>query len=161
MAVYLFRREASGYIKIGASQNPEWRRREMHRLKDPIYAVATYESLDSYGDERRLHLMFSEKRVEGEWFALDDSDLDKIASFFQIPRNDASAPPQREVFDQVCTRCYYEWKSRRKTPAACPSCKSYRWNEPRDETPKEAAKRIDGQMSPEQEPNQHWEPVEE
>lgn len=28
-----------------------------------------------------------------------------------------------------CLLCDFEWSARRESPAACPSCKSYRWND--------------------------------
>ena len=28
-----------------------------------------------------------------------------------------------------CTKCSYEWKSRKEEPKQCPMCKSYKWRE--------------------------------
>jgi len=36
-------------------------------------------------------------------------------------------PIKKVIVPFVCQRCAYLWKSRVKTPKACPACKSYRW----------------------------------
>ena len=145
MAIYLFRRTKSGLIKIGASHNPEWRRRDLHRDNNPVTLLATYESPDDYGDEQRLHLMFSAKRNEGEWFDLTSADLDTIAQYFKISRHVEAEQSAKVFYDQICKRCEYEWKSRKQIPSSCPRCKSYAWQTARKD-PKQIADEVNAEL---------------
>lgn len=42
---------------------------------------------------------------------------------------------------QVCRRCGYKWKSRRKVPRFCSRCKSKAWQVPTSESPIQATRR--------------------
>src|SRR6478609_1004056 len=72
--VYLFK--AGDFYKIGFSGDPS------KRLKDiqsscplPVEIIRTWIHGDAANIEMDLHALFASKRLEGEWFALDESDL--------------------------------------------------------------------------------------
>lgn len=81
--VYLMQNLRNRYIKIGFS------------IKDPIHREATLQSQEpeiilvsswvgTLNDEQRLHNIFSKKRVRGEWFELNNDDLQKITHYFEL-----------------------------------------------------------------------------
>ena len=73
--VYLIK-SASGYWKIGCTANPDDRIKTFS-VKLPF--EVEYEHLipceDHYSAENELHARFSAKRVNGEWFCLDASEV--------------------------------------------------------------------------------------
>jgi len=79
--VYLIR--SGDLLKIGVSVNPQKR---LKKLKTgcafPPSVAKTWDTDDAYGDERTLHAMFSSKRTFGEWFSLDDGDIERIDTYF-------------------------------------------------------------------------------
>ena len=71
-----------GYHKIGVTKDPSRRIRDLGvmspvELKAKLVAPAE----DMYWAESHLHGTFRDKRVKGEWFSLEQSDLDYIAGF--------------------------------------------------------------------------------
>jgi hypothetical protein len=77
--VYLLREINGLHFKIGCTRNPD-SRRETFGIQLP-YRVE-YEHLiqvdDMYALEMNLHSRFADKRVNGEWFNLEPSDVDYI-----------------------------------------------------------------------------------
>lgn len=82
--VYLVRLDK--HYKIGISKNPKDRLKEFTLLPYPledicIERVANYEQC-----EEELHLHFDNKRVRGEWFELDEEDIEYIKKYLEERR---------------------------------------------------------------------------
>ena len=69
--------EEKGLYKIGCSSDYKKRLKKFKTAK----LIATYETDNIFTDERKLHLLFEEKRVCGEWFGLNANDLMEISNF--------------------------------------------------------------------------------
>lgn len=69
------------YFKIGMARSP-MSRLESHQTSLPFEArIGIAYFVDNMREEERaLHAAFSAKQVRGEWFRLDDDDLDFMAS---------------------------------------------------------------------------------
>lgn len=78
--VYLVRSEG-GYYKIGRTKNPA-NRIKTFKVKLPfeIEYVAIIQTNDMYALEKELHKKYKPKKVNGEWFSLNDDDLNYIKS---------------------------------------------------------------------------------
>jgi hypothetical protein len=72
--VYLLRAD-NGLYKIGRSEDPEGRLAGLGVLPLPVVLLHRIASNDMVWLERRLHRLFSEFRVRGEWFALSESQV--------------------------------------------------------------------------------------
>jgi len=71
----------SNLYKIGKAYNPQVREVTLQSEKPSVKLIMINDSADL---ESRLHLEFSKKRVRGEWFSLDKSDLTKILTEFNF-----------------------------------------------------------------------------
>lgn len=79
--IYLIRGVGTRYCKIGLAANLGRRLDQLDVLMPfKIEVLHTFPSEDLHRDERVLHARFSNKRVEGEWFVLDDDDVAWISS---------------------------------------------------------------------------------
>ena len=78
--VYVMIDKNTGYYKIGRSKNPQYRERTLQSEKPTIEMLFNHEA--RVKDEKDLHKMFQDKRVRGEWFDLNGSDLYKIREYF-------------------------------------------------------------------------------
>ena len=67
----------SSHYKIGRSKNPEKRLAEYLRIPG-VEIVGKYFNEDSYAEEARLHRLYSERRVSGEWFKLTKAIVQNI-----------------------------------------------------------------------------------
>lgn len=76
---YLMLNNDTSLIKIGKSNNPGYRERTLHSQEPAIYIIACWESPKSV--EGELHKLFEQKRIRGEWFRLNLTDLKKIEIF--------------------------------------------------------------------------------
>lgn len=70
--VYLFR-HANGLTKIGFSKDPRKREQTLQAEDPRVNILAVKSGLQSL--ETRLHAIYSDKRVRGEWFDLTDNDI--------------------------------------------------------------------------------------
>lgn len=76
--VYLVKNQDGNY-KIGRSLNPNKRIESMGvKLPFPIEAVCIIPSEQMSRLEQELHARFDDKRLNGEWFALADEDVEYI-----------------------------------------------------------------------------------
>lgn len=77
--VYFIKSEETGLIKIGYSKDLMGRinglRQEHKAEMELIHYISTY---DSVGLEQVMHTLFSEKRINGEWFDLSEEDIRRI-----------------------------------------------------------------------------------
>lgn len=79
--VYLIQQVNGQHYKIGKSITPDKRMSLFEvKLPFPIERICTIETDDMSGLERELHETFANKRVDGEWFALDTEDVEYIKS---------------------------------------------------------------------------------
>ena len=79
--VYLMRDNTNGYHKIGISNKPEYREKTLQSEKPSIEMLAckkfpTRKIAESI--ESALHTAYSQQRIRGEWFNLDDVDVAAI-----------------------------------------------------------------------------------
>jgi hypothetical protein len=79
--VYLMKDTSNGYYKIGISNTPEYRERTLQSEKPTIEMLAckkfpTRKIAESI--ESALHTTYSQQRLRGEWFKLDDVDVAAI-----------------------------------------------------------------------------------
>lgn len=79
--VYLMKDTSNGYYKIGISNTPEYRERTLQSEKPSIEMIAckkfpTRKIAESI--ESALHTTYSQQRLRGEWFNLDEADVAAI-----------------------------------------------------------------------------------
>lgn len=81
--VYCMRIDVAGdkLYKVGMGRNPDVRV-QAHQTSLPFDAVIciAYYAPSMRQEESALHQAFQDKRVRGEWFRLNDEDLDYMAS---------------------------------------------------------------------------------
>lgn len=76
--VYLIKSPTGAY-KIGRTNNPENRMRTFNvKLPFEIEFIALIKTEDMVWLEKDLHDRFAAKRINGEWFSLDENDVDYI-----------------------------------------------------------------------------------
>lgn len=83
--VYLLRAE-NGTYKIGRARNVQQRLHDIAKFVpfrvELMHVIATP---DMPRLESRLHRCFADRRVNGEWFALTDTDVDALLSYDAVP----------------------------------------------------------------------------
>lgn len=78
--VYLLPDETGTY-KIGCTADPESRAKSYRTHRStPVEFTCLIASPDMKDLEKQLHIQFADKRVNGEWFALDSADVEYIKS---------------------------------------------------------------------------------
>lgn len=78
--VYLMKDLRSGYVKIGESINPRYRESTLQSEQPLIELIEAWEG--TWDDEQDLHRAYAEKRIRGEWFSLDEGDIEAIRGDF-------------------------------------------------------------------------------
>lgn len=78
--IYLMKNYRNGYYKIGRSLNPEYRERTL-QAEAPEIGLEFVSPLTPSILEGRLHNIFKEKRIRGEWFSLSEKDVEYIKSY--------------------------------------------------------------------------------
>ncbi len=79
--VYLMVDTINKYHKIGISNNPEWREKTLQSEKPTIELIASKIFIKrkiAASFEKALHDTYSDKRIRGEWFQLNESDINEI-----------------------------------------------------------------------------------
>lgn len=79
--VYLMHDTANGYYKIGISNKPYYREHTLQSEKPAIELIASKKfpvRKIAESIEKSLHDVFSEKRLRGEWFELNETDVKHI-----------------------------------------------------------------------------------
>lgn len=64
----------TGYCKIGKSKNPRFREKTLQSEKPTIEMLFVINK----NIEKELHRRYSDKRVRGEWFRLEDKDVEYL-----------------------------------------------------------------------------------
>ena len=76
--LYLMK-HVNGLVKIGVSKNPKAREKTLQAEDPRLHKI--FECEASYWAEARLHKIFADLRVRGEWFNLDQRHVDWITLF--------------------------------------------------------------------------------
>jgi len=79
--VYLMIDINNQYHKIGISNKPEWREKTLQSEKPTIELIASKKFISrkiASSIEKALHDSYADKRIRGEWFRLDDKDIQEI-----------------------------------------------------------------------------------
>jgi len=85
--VYLLYNEVTKLTKIGKSNDPEYRRRTLSSFEGKLDQVALFKfasSESAFVFEKNMHRVFSKKRKHGEWFDINDDDLDRIKYYYSM-----------------------------------------------------------------------------
>mgnify|MGYP006273081717 CR=1 FL=1 len=77
--VYLMRNNTNGLIKIGWSKNPRFREKTLRSEEPDIELIFNFQG--SRKQEKSLHALFAEKRMRGEWFKLNDADINTCKAY--------------------------------------------------------------------------------
>lgn len=81
--VYLMKDMANGYFKIGISNKPEYREKTLQSEKPTIELLASKKFTIrkiAVALENSLHTAFVDKRLRGEWFRLNESEVKHITN---------------------------------------------------------------------------------
>ena len=84
--VYLMKDVSNNFYKIGISKTPEYREQTLQSEKPTIEMICNkkYPSRKiAEAFEKALHTAYANKRVRGEWFALDDYDVMTLKESFK------------------------------------------------------------------------------
>lgn len=77
--IYLMYNDTNGLVKIGRSINPSTREKTLQGEAPKTEIIALWNAPKQV--EKKLHQIFENKRLRGEWFNLDLSDLLKIKDY--------------------------------------------------------------------------------
>lgn len=80
--LYLMRNNRNGMVKIGISDEPRARESTLQSEEPEIELLRYWPGTRTL--ERELHARFSLKRARGEWFRLDESDMDEITALMEV-----------------------------------------------------------------------------
>ena len=76
---YVYLLKGGGFYKIGCSKNVDKRTVALAtKLPFVVEELCRITTADRFGTEHRLHEQFADKRVNGEWFELDEADVEYI-----------------------------------------------------------------------------------
>lgn len=73
---YLMKDQRNDTYKIGKSNNPEFREKTLQSEVPQVILLSYCE--EQIISEKLLHQLFEDKRIRGEWFALDANDVNRI-----------------------------------------------------------------------------------
>lgn len=99
---YVYLLESDGLYKIGFARDPNTRRKRLQTgSPKPIRIVHTIRTWHYRHVEEKLHDHFDDKRVRGEWFALDADDVayfKTLDSFGKTPEENAKRAADDAAF---------------------------------------------------------------
>ena len=91
MYLYIFNRLATNSYKIGITNNITRRLREVQNGSDEPLVISAYiECQDrtmARETEREIHKLLTNGRLSGEWYRLDDADLDRLEMVYDLRRD--------------------------------------------------------------------------
>jgi len=74
--IYLAQQSYSSLFKIGSSDNPEERLKQLQTANgERLELIETFETKNKFKLESALHRRFLSKKTLGEWFELTEEDL--------------------------------------------------------------------------------------
>lgn len=77
--VYIIKKNDENIVKIGMSKNYSERTKQIStKLPFEVETVKVFKTKDMYSLEKKLHDFYKEKRLNGEWFELNNEDLEYI-----------------------------------------------------------------------------------
>lgn len=80
---YVYIIKIDNYYKIGITRNPKNRFGEYTKLMKPPQVI-NITCCNNYKEvEKELHNMFSDKNTNGEWFNLNDEDINKAIQYLK------------------------------------------------------------------------------
>lgn len=90
-SIYVFRMEGTDLYKIGVTSTSVLDRLSACQTGNPLkLSIEVVLPVSSRDDERDLHEMFSEHRLQGEWFRLSPDDIgmliNRINTYYEIGR---------------------------------------------------------------------------
>lgn len=74
--IYLMLNKRNRFVKVGVSNNPTFREQTLQSEEPEIELIFKQETRAYV--ERFLHHVLKEKRVRGEWFELDQKDIESV-----------------------------------------------------------------------------------
>ena len=81
--VYLLRCKRTGYFKIGFTKNFQTRFRTLRTSNADIELVFTEKGYNAFENEQHLHRIFAKHRISGEWFSLNDEQVEQVISYIK------------------------------------------------------------------------------
>ena len=76
----------NGLYKIGKSLNPEQRLKSLTLGDKGKILIKNHYKYQNYNEiEKELHVIFNSKKISGEWFELNEQDLEFIKKYKKIP----------------------------------------------------------------------------
>jgi hypothetical protein len=91
--IYIVRDNIRGIYKIGSSVNPLRRYNELMNQKNPAImndeagsrdmTLLWYSDIIERSVEKQIHNQYVNKHINGEWFALDQTDIDEIVNTYK------------------------------------------------------------------------------
>jgi hypothetical protein len=126
--------QAGAHYKIGRTQYLEHRLSMLQgECPTPIRLIYWLETADSDRLERAIHHHCRDRRLHGEWFRLQASELALLAVHFGLrPGTERGRLPHHRLKPVTCLRCGYHWTPYvGKRPTRCARCQSPYWDQPR------------------------------
>ena len=80
---YIYIIKLQKYYKIGTSKKVNARIRGMDFMPMPIEIIYTEQVVFARKVEKELHEMFAKKHTHGEWFVLNEKDLEKATAYIK------------------------------------------------------------------------------
>lgn len=80
---YVYLVKLDKHYKIGISISPDSRLQEFTLLPYPLEDICIEKVNDYKQVEKELHKLYDDKRVRGEWFSLQQSDVENIIKYIQ------------------------------------------------------------------------------
>lgn len=78
----LYLMESKNKYKIGVSKNVERRLKELNNRPFETKLIAHKNNVENaYDIEEKLHFKYQNKRLGGEWFELNEKEVDEVVSF--------------------------------------------------------------------------------
>lgn len=87
--VYLAQPVEGGLIKIGWTERPRERLAGLNHFWQEVKFLALIPTVDPITLERRLHKLYDDKRVRGEWFSLTTEDIDRLEEACSLSTREA------------------------------------------------------------------------
>jgi len=74
----------SGEFKIGRSRNLDQREKSL-QIGNPYFSILYFmTSMDCHRAEKKLHMVFEDKKISGGWFRLSNEDMTRIISEYKF-----------------------------------------------------------------------------